>query len=253
MRLSWRARVCGVRWCRGARSAAAQAQPRGLVGRSALRADSAAMLASGSHRRTRTAHCVRSARTTAASQLTKRAARADPDAALLAALKGPAAGPARRLRGCPIAKSAASGWDRDSGLPPALVDLPALSFKTDTAYWRATGAERTLSSAPRPTRLNRGLQPLLGRLQALRGERHRLRLAHRVGNQPLWRATCPWRRSRRTSRRGHPHASSSAATSARRLRGVRCPVRRRDAAIQAGTSASSGLCAPMPPTFRTWV
>ena len=99
VRLSWRARVCGVCWCCGARSAAAQARPWGLVGRSALGADSAAMLASGSRRRTRTAHCVRSARTTAASQLTKRAARADPDAALLAALKGPAAGPARRLRG----------------------------------------------------------------------------------------------------------------------------------------------------------
>ena len=41
----------------------------------------------------------RCARTTAASQSRKRTARADPDAALLAALKGPAAGPARRLRG----------------------------------------------------------------------------------------------------------------------------------------------------------
>jgi hypothetical protein len=60
--------------------------------------------------------------------LTKRAARADPDAALLAALEGPAAGPARRLRGA-IAKPAASGWDRDSGLPPALGDGPAIVFK----------------------------------------------------------------------------------------------------------------------------
>ncbi len=55
-----------------------------VLGRSALRADSAAMLGSGSRRRTRYAHFVSCARTAAASQITKRAARADPKPPLLA-------------------------------------------------------------------------------------------------------------------------------------------------------------------------
>jgi len=87
--LRWRLRGALCRQAHGTRHAATQARPRGLIGRSALRADCAAMLAPGSRRRTRYAHYVRCARTTAASQLTKRAARADPDAALLAALKRP--------------------------------------------------------------------------------------------------------------------------------------------------------------------
>ena len=251
MTLLWRACAARCRCC-GARSAAAQARPQGLVGRSALRADSAAMLASGSRRRTRTAHCVRSARTTAASQLTKRAARAYPDAALLAALKGPAAGPARQLRG-----TRSRSPQQAAGIAIRAyrcVGRPA-GVQLQDGHRVLEGDRLRTDPVPGPSAHppEQRPQPPLGRLQALRGERHRLRLAHRVGAQPLWRAAGPWRRSRRTSRRGHPHAPPSAATSARRRRGVRCPARWRDASIQAGTSASSGLCAPMPPTFRTWV
>ena len=66
----------------------------GPGGRSARRADSAALLASGSRRRTRFAHLRFAAlRQAAASLRTKRASRADPDAALLAALHGPAPRP----------------------------------------------------------------------------------------------------------------------------------------------------------------
>ena len=53
--------------------------------RSTLRSDCAAVLASGSRRRTRFVRCALYAQTTATSQITKRAARADPEAALLAA------------------------------------------------------------------------------------------------------------------------------------------------------------------------
>ena len=66
----------------------------GPGGRSALRADCAAMLAPGSRRRTRFAHLRFAAlRQAAASMRTMRASRADPDAALLAALHGPAPWP----------------------------------------------------------------------------------------------------------------------------------------------------------------
>ena len=59
---------------------------RGLrLGRSALRADCAAMLGPGSRRETRFVHYVHCAQTVAPSQITKRAARADPGPALLAA------------------------------------------------------------------------------------------------------------------------------------------------------------------------
>jgi hypothetical protein len=77
----------------------------------------------------------RCARTTAASQSTKRTARADPDAALLAALKGPAAGPARRLRGGTIAKSAASDWNRQTGVPPAPTRLASRSASQHATRW----------------------------------------------------------------------------------------------------------------------
>ena len=67
-------------------SVAAGGIRRGLMlGRSALRADSTAMLRAGSRRAARCANCVRSAQTCAASQITKRAARADPAPALLVA------------------------------------------------------------------------------------------------------------------------------------------------------------------------
>jgi len=56
-----------------------------MLWRSALRADSAAMLEAGSRRATRCARCVRCAQTGAARQITRRAARADPAPALLAA------------------------------------------------------------------------------------------------------------------------------------------------------------------------
>ena len=56
-----------------------------MLWRSPLRGDSTAMLGPGSRRRTHYAHCVSSAQTTAASQITKRAARADPGPALLVA------------------------------------------------------------------------------------------------------------------------------------------------------------------------
>jgi len=68
----------------------------GPGGRSARRADCAAKLAPGSRRRTRFAHCVRYAQTSGGETEGKRATRADPDAALLAALDGPAPGPAPR-------------------------------------------------------------------------------------------------------------------------------------------------------------
>ena len=54
--------------------------PPGLsLGRSALRADSAAVLGLGSRRETRCVHCVHYAQTVATSQSTKRASRADPN------------------------------------------------------------------------------------------------------------------------------------------------------------------------------
>ena len=76
--------LCSLRMVR--RGAAGAARWRLLLWRSALQADSAAMLAPGSRRETRFAHCVRCARTIAASQMHEaRCARADPGAALLAA------------------------------------------------------------------------------------------------------------------------------------------------------------------------
>ena len=56
-----------------------------MLGRSALQADSAAVLGLGSRRITRCVRCALCARTDAASQFTMRAARADPRPALLAA------------------------------------------------------------------------------------------------------------------------------------------------------------------------
>ena len=76
----WRVRC--DRWlvrklpAKGWRGAAGGTRSGLLLWRSALRADSAAMLAPGSRRETRFTHCVRSARTVAASQKTKRALRA---------------------------------------------------------------------------------------------------------------------------------------------------------------------------------
>jgi hypothetical protein len=62
------------------------------LGRSALRTDCAAVLDSGSRGKTRYAPCRRCARTIAASMLTKRAARADPESPLLAAPHSAATG-----------------------------------------------------------------------------------------------------------------------------------------------------------------
>ena len=70
----------------GGRRVAPGSIRRGLMlWRSALRADCAAVLGAGSRRTTRCANCVRSARTGGASQTTRRAARADPAPAFLAA------------------------------------------------------------------------------------------------------------------------------------------------------------------------
>jgi len=63
-----------------------------MLERSALRADCTALLGSGSRRRTHYASFARSVQTTAASQTTKRASRADPEPALLVA---PEIAPAR--------------------------------------------------------------------------------------------------------------------------------------------------------------
>ena len=74
-----------TRGCQQRRVAPGAAR-RGLrLGRSALCADCAAMLGPGSRRETRFVHFVHCARTVATSQITKRAARADPGPALLAA------------------------------------------------------------------------------------------------------------------------------------------------------------------------
>ncbi len=68
----------------------------------ALRADSAAVLALGSHRGTRFVRCAHAARTTAMSMTTKRAARADPKAVLLAATEIAPAGYRLPRRSCAV-------------------------------------------------------------------------------------------------------------------------------------------------------
>ena len=79
-------RRCGrAAACDGSRVAAGGARWGLMLGRSALCADSTAMLGPGSRRITRCVRCAHCARTDAASQLTKRAARADPGPALLVA------------------------------------------------------------------------------------------------------------------------------------------------------------------------
>jgi hypothetical protein len=75
--------------------AAGGARCRRQLWRSALRADYPALLASRGRRKTRYAGCARCARTAAASQMTKRAARAPLEAVLLGAPHG--ARPAHRL------------------------------------------------------------------------------------------------------------------------------------------------------------
>jgi len=84
--------------------AAATARARGPIGRSALQADTAAMLAPGPRRRTRCAQ------TTAASMSTMRAARAGPAAALLAALNG-----SRARAGAAAAVSEGAGSPQERG------------------------------------------------------------------------------------------------------------------------------------------
>jgi hypothetical protein len=85
-RRSWPRRIdsswLGRGWWWGAAGGARRELGRG---RSTLRADATAVLASGGRRGTRCAHCVRCARTAATGQLTTRAARAHPDAARLVA------------------------------------------------------------------------------------------------------------------------------------------------------------------------
>ena len=77
---------CLLSTCHRSSGVAAGGTRRGLMlGRSALRSDSAAMLGLGSRRRTRYVRFALCAQTAAPSQLTKRAARADPSPALLAA------------------------------------------------------------------------------------------------------------------------------------------------------------------------
>jgi hypothetical protein len=98
-----------------------------MVGRSALQADCTAMLGPRSRRRTRCAHCVRFARTTAASWTTKRA-------------------DARRPRACASRRPT----NRPCRVPPTA--LPALSaherIRGFTAKGRAGGPQRACA-APR--------------------------------------------------------------------------------------------------------
>jgi len=98
-----------------------------MVGWSALCADCAAVLGLGSRRTTRCAHWVRYAQTRAASQSTKRAARADPSPPLLTTPQIAPAGyrPPRRPPGSVIAprtttvsaKARPGRWQRACGAP----------------------------------------------------------------------------------------------------------------------------------------
>ena len=78
------------------RGAAGGARQGLMLWRSALRADSTAMLAPRSRRRTHCVRCAHSVRTTAPSQSTKRASRADPGPGFSSPQKSPPPGTARR-------------------------------------------------------------------------------------------------------------------------------------------------------------
>ena len=139
---------CIVRACRHWSSEAAWGQPAApRVRRSALRADCPAMLGLLARRPTRSAHFVRCARTPAASQLWRRAARAARIPALLGASHGRCALPPR---GFATGRWCTDRWHATvGGLRARRYPLPAMCEAPSSA---ASGSARTQCAPPQLTR-----------------------------------------------------------------------------------------------------
>ena len=135
-----------------------------MLWRSALRADCTAMLGPGSRRRTHYASCARCVQTTAASQITKRAARADPGPALLVATEIAPAGyrlprvpPLSSLldKNLDVSAKARAGSRRRASAQPRSAGLvararSALRYLTRRGCLNGANAVRAVSSAAGP-------------------------------------------------------------------------------------------------------
>ncbi len=204
-----------------------------MLWRSPLRGDCTAMLGPGSRRRTHYANCVRCVQTTAASQTTKRAARADPGPALLVATEIAPAGyrlPRVPPLSCSLDKNlggsakARAGSRRRASAQPRSAGLvacarSALRYLTRRGCLNGAHAVSVVSSAAGPrdrasqgTLAKRGQAVKRRRLPARAFARAKRLLCHlsssrsRPGN----------RAARAGTRRAAPPASSGRSAAARR-------------------------------------